>query len=361
MEKRIFGLDVLRFFAIISVVFAHGLMLEKAETSFPWIRMINGVELFFVLSGFLIGQIIYKTFVLKSDFSFHTILIFWIRRWLRTLPMYYFILILQLVFAYYAINTNDIQYFDFRFLFFLQNFNDYFVNFYWESWSLSIEEWFYFLFPILFYIIANVGFKKLISQNNIFLITSLLFIILPLIGKFNLISSTELNHFWFENKVAKNVIYRLDAIGIGLFAAWLKMNFSKLWLSSKHFFLILGLLLMYWMLYDDFKQHSNRNGIIFIFIINVSCAMLLPFMDNWTNKLKIVGGAITYISKISYSMYLVNLGIVAQVIMKWIPPTNKTEAWLTYILYWILTILLASLFYYGIEQPFLKLRDRYFK
>lgn len=52
-ENRIFGLDLMRAIAIIFVVMGHGLMLEKANTNFPWIRLINGVELFFVLSGFL--------------------------------------------------------------------------------------------------------------------------------------------------------------------------------------------------------------------------------------------------------------------------------------------------------------------
>ena len=55
-NNRVFGLDLMRALAIIFVVMGHGLMLEKANTNFPWIRLINGVELFFVLSGFLIGS-----------------------------------------------------------------------------------------------------------------------------------------------------------------------------------------------------------------------------------------------------------------------------------------------------------------
>lgn len=61
-DKRVFGLDLMRALAITFVVMRHGLMLEKANTDFPWIRLINGVELFFVLSGFLIGGILIKTF-----------------------------------------------------------------------------------------------------------------------------------------------------------------------------------------------------------------------------------------------------------------------------------------------------------
>ncbi|MBK7389873.1 MAG: hypothetical protein IPI23_12640 [Bacteroidetes bacterium] len=49
-SKRVFGLDVMRALAIIFVVSGHSLMLEKAETGFPWIRLIDGVELFLCLA-----------------------------------------------------------------------------------------------------------------------------------------------------------------------------------------------------------------------------------------------------------------------------------------------------------------------
>ena len=56
-----------------------------------------GVELFFVLSGFLIGQILLRT-VLVSPFL-PTVKIFWSRRWfsLRTLPAYYVVMTILLV------------------------------------------------------------------------------------------------------------------------------------------------------------------------------------------------------------------------------------------------------------------------
>ena len=96
-ENRVFGLDLLRFFAIMLVVFGHSRWMTE---SFP--RPLHilfhgsgilGVELFFVLSGFLIGGILLKNFE-KNGNSLNPdeIKQFWIRRWFRTLPNYFLIL-----------------------------------------------------------------------------------------------------------------------------------------------------------------------------------------------------------------------------------------------------------------------------
>ncbi len=61
-EKRTYGLDLFRAVAITLVVFGHGLSISgDLFQSFPTIPMIDGVDLFFVLSGFLIGSILIKT------------------------------------------------------------------------------------------------------------------------------------------------------------------------------------------------------------------------------------------------------------------------------------------------------------
>ncbi len=114
-ENRIFGLDLMRAIAIIFVVMGHGLMLEKANTNFPWIRLINGVELFFVLSGFLIGGILIKTFNDKENFGIKTIANFWVRRWFRTLPNYYLILIINIIVVYFGIIREDFAQFNWKF------------------------------------------------------------------------------------------------------------------------------------------------------------------------------------------------------------------------------------------------------
>ena len=139
-SKRIFGLDILRAMAIIDVVIVHGgTVLGNIETAFPWIKLIPGVPLFFVLSGFLIGSMLINIFE-KENVSFSVILNFLKRRWFRTLPNYYLILILNILFVYFGIIKEDFTQFNFSFFIFSQNLFRPFYGFFWESWSISIEE-----------------------------------------------------------------------------------------------------------------------------------------------------------------------------------------------------------------------------
>ena len=72
--KRVFGLDLMRAIAILLVVFSNlSWITPKAQGLIPdmmGIAGVLGVELFFVLSGFLIGRIIYKLYI-SDDFSFN--------------------------------------------------------------------------------------------------------------------------------------------------------------------------------------------------------------------------------------------------------------------------------------------------
>lgn len=89
LNKRMHGLDIARAIAISLVVFAHSLWISDF---FPpvvsWLMQLSGtigVEIFFVISGFLIGKIVLRMLE-KEDFSFSAIMDFLKRRWFRTLP-----------------------------------------------------------------------------------------------------------------------------------------------------------------------------------------------------------------------------------------------------------------------------------
>ena len=102
---RVFGLDIFRATAIILVVLGHGsyLLNNTRFNGFPYIKMIDGVDLFFVLSGFLIGSILLKEINSKEYFGIKALTKFWKRRWLRTLPNYYLILLANYLVIHYKI------------------------------------------------------------------------------------------------------------------------------------------------------------------------------------------------------------------------------------------------------------------
>mgnify|MGYP001577777310 FL=1 len=57
-------------------------------------------------------------------------------------------------------------------------------------------------------------------------------------------------------------------------------------------------------------------------------------------------------------MYLVHLGIVSEIIQRYFVPSSIIQAYTTYSLYWIISILLATILYKYFEKPIMDLRDR---
>ena len=139
-RHRHIGLDLARSIAIILVLFSHSRFLTDSPESYLFLTVGAkfGVELFFVLSGFLIGTVLLRQF----EIGLNTKLLsrFWLRRWFRTLPAYFALLVFIWIFLAEV---------DYLYFFFLQDL----VGGNWDlvpvSWSLVIEEWFYLVFPLL--------------------------------------------------------------------------------------------------------------------------------------------------------------------------------------------------------------------
>ena len=128
-------------------------------------RIGDGVSIFFVLSGFLIGKILLKT-INKPSFNFGDLKGFWFRRWMRTLPAYFFVLTLLIIYQTTSSSKHFSDYY--HYYFFTQSFFYNGATLYPESWSLCIEEWFYLIMPILFFI--SFKFSKRAFLVCIFLI-----------------------------------------------------------------------------------------------------------------------------------------------------------------------------------------------
>lgn len=140
---RIRSLDLLRSIAVLWVVATH-------TASFPDGSLANkiaswgalGVDLFFVLSGYLIASQWFKE-LSEGQASFRN---FFIKRTFRIWPNYFFLLALFLLFP--ALQGGDLSHL-WRYFLFVQNF--YPAAGYATTWSLCIEEHFYLVFPFLAY------------------------------------------------------------------------------------------------------------------------------------------------------------------------------------------------------------------
>lgn len=172
-HNRVFGLDLLRFIAIFMVLIGHSKMFLPVQYKpiFDHI-LFDGVAIFFVLSGYLIGGILIKQLE-KEPATFGGLLHFWKRRWMRTLPAYLFVLLF--LFAFTLIFLPDQFPKDwFKYPLFIQNFINERNGFFAESWSLSIEEWFYLTIPLLLY--GTIYFLKTKVKTTVALVGVLVLI-----------------------------------------------------------------------------------------------------------------------------------------------------------------------------------------
>ena len=348
---RNFGLDLFRALAIVLVVLSHGKFLLNGTVleNFPFVKILDGVDLFFVLSGFLIGGILLRT--MSEGMNWGDVAHFWKRRCLRTLPNYYLILLLNFIFVSYGIISGDLTVFGWKFIVFLQNFTKPLIGFFWESWSLAVEEWFYIFTPLLLWLLLK-KFKLKVS----FLIVTLVLMLGPLLYRAYSFDST-LDDFWFDVKVRKVALMRLDAISFGLLLAWIYYFHKNLWDKRKKAALVLGLGIVFFLLNNTASNSTFYRQVFYFSITPLAIALVLPWAEGITSSWKRLVAAVTHISKISYSMYLINLALVAQVIGLNFPVTGNADGIMKYLIYWGIVISASSLLYYLVERPILKWRD----
>jgi peptidoglycan/LPS O-acetylase OafA/YrhL len=361
--KRIYGLDILRALAILFVVIGHGKYLLPQELkSYSKILALDGVSIFFVLSGFLIGGILIRLF--EENYINKKLLVkFWVRRWLRTLPNYFLVLIIlvSLNFYYSANFTFGGIY---KYFFFSQNIFSVHPQFFPEAWSLSIEEWFYLLVPICIFLLINT-FKLPVKRSLI--IAALAILVMVTIFRFveytniEVVSITE-----WDSLFRKQVFTRLDSLMYGVIGAYVQYYYNEKWIVHKNLLLLIGVLLLIMQKAFGILGMISVDGLYFsVFsfsLTSFATLCLLPLLSTLKKGRGFFYKWFTYISLISYSMYLLHFSIVQQWIINRIDwgvllDSNYSVLAIKYILYWALTIILSIMLYKYFEIPMMNLRD----
>jgi peptidoglycan/LPS O-acetylase OafA/YrhL len=359
-RNRVFGLDLLRFFAIIFVVLGHSKILVPEHYDYLIGKFIlDGVSIFFVLSGFLIGRILINQLI-QHKTKVSDLLNFWKRRWIRTLPAYLVVLIFLVIYTY-ILKPNRLPNDFYKYFLFLQNFNVTQPPFFSESWSLSIEEWFYLSMPIIFILVFSIRKKY---SAILFVIISI--IVLVVFYRYHLFQTRDISTFTkVDLNILRQVIPRLDAIMFGVLGAYLSLIQKELWSKLNFKWIVIGAFIILYLL----KQFNSSYDTFYYIVIlpalkSFAVLLMLPFLSNYKlSKTNFISQSITFISLTSYSMYLVNRTIVIEIIIKYGLNNNLKgyhifkDTWIPeYILFWVITLLLSFLMYKLIEKPFLKLR-----
>jgi peptidoglycan/LPS O-acetylase OafA/YrhL len=358
---RIYGLDLLRAMAILFVVYGHSCFILAAEYNLKWISIpvFDGVSIFFVLSGFLIGGILIRTFE-SDEFSVHGLFYFWKRRWFRTLPNYFLILIL-LIFLNKDPEQDYLAYF-----FFVQNFYSAHSSFFPEAWSLSVEEWFYMITPLAMLILIKL---KLPHRQAILSLCIGLIVFSVGIRLYRYINLDITTLASWDLLIRKQVVTRFDSLIFGVIAAYIAFYHSNIWRENKKRLFIFGVLILTIDRVLGFYRADITGLLGFYFTVTtfLSVAIGTSFLIPLLTSIQLGSGYfyqfMTFISKISYAMYLVNLTLVLGVLLPWITDFMGMEGsgvstiWIKYFLFWFLTITLSYLIYRFYERPLMNFRN----
>ncbi|MCB8879861.1 acyltransferase [Acidisoma cellulosilytica] len=346
-NSRSLGLDYMRAIAIILVLIAHwsnNILFWFGITPNALIFFTGelGIHLFFALSGFLIGNILLDQ--VKRDASWKNLFVFLVRRWMRTLPLYY--VVLAVLFLVFPPGAHAVDY--------LVQFGTLTQNLfkpmpgapsYWfsVSWSLTIEEWFYVAFGSALFLSARLIRGAWASWLPIFL-----FLAVPLILRLSFRDFSLPPYLWL-----RTVIFRLDEIAYGVVMAKLYAANSFVFRSPIICFSIgIGLILN-----ACFGNTSLAWGINSAI---VGCALLIPLTVIIKPSSGLIARIGQTISAQSYGLYIMHLTILVNV-AQYLWWKHLASAWVCAIIAITAPFFISYLSFHFFESPILRLRPKHSK
>lgn len=350
-QNRLHSLDILRSIAIIFVMCWHLPKIEgKSIVGFFGTYGLWGVDLFFILSGYLIGNQLFRALKRDNKISFYN---FYIRRALRTWPNY--LVILGLYLAFPGFREHPDMPATWKFLTFTQNFNLAFSAFS-HAWSLCIEEQFYFVFPIAAFLLWKarnwkwtVGFIVAVIFGGLAL-RGILWLI-------NVYGAIESNGEYFS-KIYYPTWGRLDGLTFGVSIAAIKILLPNLWtrfVQYGNWFLGLGIVT----LAVGFWIQTNRLSLIGATLgfptISLGFALLVTSAlcpSSLLQKLRVPGAGI--VATLSFALYLLHKQIFHMTNIFF----HEAGMPAVILISFVCSFTAAAILYFIVEKPFLLLRER---
>jgi len=336
------GLDVLRFVAFLMVFLSHAFPALAWQVDYPsrlavWRATLIqagafGVDIFFALSAFLI------TTLLAAEYREHgsiRLSAFYMRRSLRIWPLYYVFLIAIcfMLPRWLPLSPLPPTYRPGFFLFYgnwlcaLRGYSHSSADI---LWSVSVEEQFYVIWPLLLWITAFSG---------VALLSTLFFAIGFAVQAMLVYQSAVHPALWCNTMVCFEPL----AVGAALAVLWTHRRvFSrfKQWIGGS--VAVAGFIMAACIC-------PTLDGPLSLFayplVAAVSGLMVVLFLG-WSQPQSVIGKTLIYLGKISYGLYVVHLAVLSVI------PHRPLCALL-------ITILLAHLSYQFLESPFLRLKNRF--
>lgn len=349
--KRNLQLDFLRFLGVFLVVVHHypfhdesafGSVISVIQTG-GWI----GVDLFFVLSGYLIAGLMIKEYQAKGSFN---IRLFLIRRGFKIYPAYYFFILYQFIYTFYVDNYSLKLERVLREVFFIANYGKSNNG---HLWSISVEEHFYVFLAIAFLIMINlkkVNFKTMLG----------LYLALLVIGLscriYNYISYPVYD---FDRDYTRSHL-RFDAMFFGVLIAFLvnyRKHFMERLLASKWKPICFIGCVLFLATNFIYGRYDHRLISVVSLSLNPICfgyMMICLIHYNQNVFLKFIR-PLSNVGMYSYSIYLFHIHFISVTALYF-----QKNTFGFYATYFLLALIGGVIVSKVIEYPFLKLRERFF-
>ena len=350
-------LDILRFFAFLTVFMTHALRFPTAHLPLWVAELLQsitsagsfGVDLFFVLSAYLITELLIRE---KEQLGTLDVKSFYVRRILRIWPLYYFFI--ALVFAVPFLNPGHEFSFRYVLLFLLLLGNWSIIAFgglggaIFPLWSIAIEEQFYVFWPPL---VARFSRKQ---------------IVIAALGMFLAATATRVVTLLLHAKAWQiwvNTFCRLDPIAAGiLLAVLLKGRIPSLPGKLRFTLFACGVSLItvtrHFVGTGDEKPLWTGTLIGFPLVAISCCAILISFLG-----VNVQVKALEYLGKISYGLYVYHMMCVMitdRLFQQTALGRVSHFGWfLREAIALTLTIFVAAISYNMFESPFLKLKNKF--
>ena len=364
-QTRSTGLDTLRALAITLVFTYHYMVFVSREPTFGWVSVVGwlGVDLFFVLSGYLIGNQVFAGMARGEQLSLKN---FYARRALRTWPAFW--VVLALYFLLPSVMGGKQPPPLWSFLTFTQNFGLQPGTAFSHAWSLCIEEQFYFVLPLIVLIALRVGGGR---ARAWVLLGSLLAV--GVASRAVLWAAYGREELGQIERYYPNVYYatlcRFDEFLPGIAVALLKNFHPGAWSQvQRHgqLLLLMGVAACGAMFYGAFHfYYIDGYGYgFFMSVFGYSLAavafsllvMAAQSPGSLLYKIRIPGAY--HLALWSYSIYLTHKAVGH--IFNGYAQAHSLSPTTTVVAVTLLSVIVGAALYWLIESPFMAVRDRYF-
>ena len=353
------GLDLMRAIAILWVMLWHmRLALEPGIWTGPANYGWMGVDLFFVLSGYLIGSQLLRPYTRGSQPSIGG---FYMRRAFRVLPAY--LTVLLFYFAIPGFREAPGLSPAWQFLTFTENFRIDYLNdqAFSHVWSLCVEEHFYLILPLLILLLMRrPSFGKALSV----ILGILCFgIAIRAYVYLHQVAIFPRDDYDFALAYVEKIYYpthtRLDGLLVGVTLATIK-TFRPVWwqraMSHGYLLLVGGIALCAWAMWLFADRLSFSASVVGFPLLSMGLGLLISSSIAPSSPLSKVRG-FGLIAALAYSTYLTHKEVIHFVRIH-LPKLVESRGWFALIVYFAFSFAVAFVLYLAVERPFLRLRER---